>query len=235
MVVATATVTYASIGEKGLGKRSSRCPWYVDGELTSFTAFVSSCRILALERTLSVQRSMSSRPGISLRALTWSSSRLRLRRDLLRKTPDRLRRNRPDTTRAAPITSTATTTTRLDGGGVGDGDAAPLTLSVLVALIDFSNAQVTRDIQAASRRRLTKLTARLLARYALCPRSSSPSSPSRTWKISYVRVTRHHAKRDIRTVSYVSRLFQIARFLRDKFIIAIGRLPASSVSISRSS
>lgn len=87
------------------------------------------------------------------------------------------------------MTSTTATTTRLDGS-VGDGGAAPLTLSAPVMLIDFSDAQVTRDIQADRRRRLAKLTAWSRALVTLCPRSSPPSL-SRTWKISYVRVTRY--------------------------------------------
>lgn len=54
-------------------ERRSCSRWSVRCSLTNLTAFVSSCRILPLERTLSVQRSMSSWPdGISLpRALTW--------------------------------------------------------------------------------------------------------------------------------------------------------------------
>lgn len=69
-VAATPTAVYAFIQRHGLSLTAFR-------SLTSLTAFVSSCKILLLERTLSVQSSISSRPdGISsLRALTWLASR----------------------------------------------------------------------------------------------------------------------------------------------------------------
>lgn len=137
-----------------------------DRSLTSLTAFVSSCKILPLERTLSVQRSMSSRlDGISPpRALTWSASRRCENGSYVpRRTMPRVRRSRPDQA-AAP-----TTRLLVSHGWV----ALPSAVSSPKALIDFSGAQVTRDFQAATDR-ATRRARRLL----ICRRSASTSSPN---------------------------------------------------------
>lgn len=75
--------------------------------LTNLTAFVSSCKILPLERTLSVQSSISSRPdGISPpRALTWLASRQCNSGSAPQEIVSKLLQGRPDRT-AVPTTTT---------------------------------------------------------------------------------------------------------------------------------